>query len=158
MKGVLTRNPEWEPSLAGFLVESSWVVGDWDDVQSTVAATTSESPQVVIAQLLLALRSHEDQAIAHSLSRARITLGRPIASSGPKGYRSAHDAVLDLHLVHELEMIHEAVKGPNVPQKVELTVLSHTLNSRLESTLPTFRNRERVLSMRRTAFEIWSVF
>lgn len=130
------------------------MVGDWDDVKVTAKETKADSPQIAMARLLLSLRAHDDEVVASAMSEARLILGAPISSSGARGYRSAHDSLLDLHLVHELEMINKAVKGLVPLRGNELSALSQKLNLRLDSTLPTFRNRERVLSMRRTAFEI----
>lgn len=130
------------------------MVGDWDDVRTIVKTTKSSSPQVVMADLLLTLHSHDSQAIPDALRKARLILGGPVSSSGAKGYRTAHDAILDLHLVYELEIINDIIKRADAHSHVELTDLAHTLDYRLDSTLPTFRNRERILSMRRTAFAI----
>lgn len=154
VKGVLVRNPEWEPALAGYSLESSWMIGDWDGVRLTVDTTQSTSPQVVMAELLLAFQSQDSSTIPDALRKARSILGCPIASSGARGYRTAHEAVLDLHLVHELELIHDVVKQIDPSNRIALADLSLALDSRLHSTLPIFRNRERILSLRRTAFEI----
>ena len=162
MKGVLTRNPGWESALAGFHAESAWMVGAWDDVQHLVEHTNGQTSQIVMARLLLAMRTGEASSITESLSAARAVLGMNITAAGVKGYRRSYDAVLDLHLTHELQVIHTAVnslptgsQGPGQDQRQQiLTELSRTLNARLDATLPTFRIREAVLSMRRTAFAL----
>lgn len=157
VRGVLTRNPDWEAALAGFQVESAWMVGAWDDVRDLVAQTASQSPPIVMARLLLAMRTGEKSAITDSLSAARYTLGSPITAAGEKGYRRSYDAVLHLHLTHELELICNATSsGTNSRHRREaLARLSQVLSSRLDATLPTFRTREPILSMRRTAFSLW---
>lgn len=159
VRGVLIRNPEWESALAGFHVESAWMVGAWDDVQSMVEQTNVQSSSNVIARLLLAMRAGDQTKISQSLSLARTVLGAPITAAGGKGYRRSYDAVLDLHITHELEMIHNAItalpfdsQGGTQQCRQVLAQLSRTLSARLDSTLPTFRTREPVLSMRRSAF------
>lgn len=162
MKGVLTRNPEWEATLAGFSVESAWMVGAWDDVEKLVGQTKAQSASVAVARVLLAMRSGQESVIMDTLSAARSVLGLPITASGAKGYRRSYDAVLDLHLTHELEIIHNAMtrfptssqgSGQRMRRDI-LNNMSQSLSSRLESSLPTLRTREPILSMRRTAFAL----
>jgi serine/threonine-protein kinase ATR len=165
VKGVLTRNPDWESALAGFSVESAWMVGSWDDVEKLVEQTKAQSPSVAMARVLLAMRSGQESAIMDTLSVARSVLGLPITASGAKGYRRSYDAVLDLHLTHELEIIHNAMSkfpthSQGTGQRMRRDILndmSKSLSSRLESSLPTLRTREPILSMRRTAFALRSV-
>ena len=162
VKGVLTRNPGWELPLAGFSVESAWMVGAWNDVESLVGQTNVQTAPVAMARLLLAIRSGNASTIADTLSVARSVLGLPVTASGAKGYRRSYDAVLDLHLTHELEIIHDAMtKFPTSSQgngqqmrRDILNEMSRSLSSRLESSLPTLRTREPILSMRRTAFAL----
>lgn len=164
VKGVLTRNPGWESSLAGFSVESAWMVGAWDDVEKLVEQTKAQSSSVAMARVLLAIRSGQQSTIEESLSVARSVMGPPITAAGAKGYRRSYDAVLDLHLTHELQMIHDAMQqfptssqgnGKKMRREI-LSELSTSLASRLESSLPTLRTREPLLSMRRTAFSLRS--
>ena len=161
MRGVLIHNPDWEPALAGFQVESAWMVGAWDDVQSMVESTNIQTSPIVIARLLLAMRTGDPGKIHESISVARTVLGAPITAAGGKGYRRSYDAVLDLHLTHELEMIYNAIaslpvesQGSTQQRQQTMAQLSQTLAARLDSTLPTFRTREPVLSMRRSAFAL----
>jgi serine/threonine-protein kinase ATR len=103
------------------------------------------------------MRSGERIQIDDSLRIARLVLNAPIAASGPSGYRRAYDALIDLHMIHELELIHEAVS--NLPpssqgHKSAILTLSQILSARLDRTSPTFRAHESLLSMRRTAFSL----
>lgn len=159
VRGVLTRNPDWESALAGFHAESAWMVGAWEDVQSIVEHTKVQTSPIVIARLLLAMRAGDQAKINQSLSLARTVLGAPITAAGGKGYRRSYDAVLDLHVTHELEMVHRTItalptdsQGSSQQRRHVLARLSRTLSARVDSTLPTFRTREPILSMRRSAF------
>lgn len=156
VRGALTRHPTWEPALAGFQVESACMVGAWDEVRLLVnhSAAMATAP-IVMGRLLLAMQSRDSPAIDQALSHARTILGAPITAAGVNGYRRSYDAVLDLHLTHELEIIYQAMTNLPTSQnrrRAELSRLSHSLSARLDATLPTFRTREPVLSMRRTAF------
>jgi serine/threonine-protein kinase ATR len=137
------------------------MIGAWDDVQTLVDQTKAETAPMVIARLLLAMRTGDASAIAESASITRLVLGAPISASGPRGYRRSYEAVLNLNLTHELEVIHNVIS--NLPAGSQgsarrglLTELSQTLSSRLNVTPPTFRVREPILSMRRTAFALTS--
>ncbi|KAH9060944.1 hypothetical protein EDB87DRAFT_1723684 [Lactarius vividus] len=158
VKGVLTRNPDWKQSLVGFEVESAWMIGDWNDVQVLVDGSGESTPPVVIASLLLAIREGDPKVIADALARARMTLGNPIAASGGREYRHTYEAVLNLHLVHEVELIHrfssEQVQMSTARRISAQDELTKTLNTRLNSTLPSFRTLEPILSVRRTAYGI----
>ncbi|KAF5363593.1 hypothetical protein D9756_000300 [Leucocoprinus leucothites] len=161
VRGVLTRKPEWRNALAGLQIESAWMVGAWDDVQNFVEQSTVQTAQVVTGQVLLAMRKPDWSAISTALSNARAVLGSPITAAGPRSYRRSYDAVLDLHLIHELELIHqtatrlpESSQGRSQERRHIMNELTRILDTRLESILPTFRFRELVLSMRRTAFSL----
>ncbi|TFK43883.1 hypothetical protein BDQ12DRAFT_199518 [Crucibulum laeve] len=163
VRGVLTRNPEWEMALAEFQVESAWMVGAWDDVNALVQRTNAQTPSMAIARVLLAMRSEDDTAVSASTSAARALLGAPIAAAGVRGYRRAYDDVLNLHLTYELEIIYKAItslpvqsQGSTQRRRRVLSELSQILSARLDSTLPTFRYREPILSTRRTAFSLLS--
>ncbi|KAL0950115.1 hypothetical protein HGRIS_010112 [Hohenbuehelia grisea] len=162
VKGVLARNPDWNRALAGFQVESAWMVGAWSEVEELSQIEDTQTPSMVIARLLLSMRTGDFDAVTSSLRVARSALGSPITASGAKSYRHCYDAVLNLHLTHELELISNAVldfpvgsqaNAPATRQRM-LTDLSAILDSRLDATLPTFRVREPVLGMRRTALAL----
>ncbi|CAA7258548.1 unnamed protein product [Cyclocybe aegerita] len=160
--GVLTRHPEWEGVLSGFQVESAWMVGAWDDVQRLAGRVDAPTSSMVIARVLLAMRTEDANNITEALAQARIVMGAPITASGVKGYRRSYEAVLDLHMTHELEVIYNIASSlPPGSQNVikqerqrAILALSKNLAGRLDFTLPTFRIREPILSMRRTAFAL----
>ncbi|KAF4575250.1 serine/threonine-protein kinase M1 [Pleurotus pulmonarius] len=160
VKGILTRNPGWQAALAGFQVESAWQVNAWDEVQELVKTSPSQAPSMIMAQILLAMRTGEPSALKEALSSGRTILGAPITASGVKGFRHAYDSLLDLHRTYELELISNVINlksgipGSAEQQRQALKHLSRTLEGRLDTVLPTFRARESVLSIRRTAFAI----
>jgi len=143
--------------LADFQVESAWMIGAWDDVHRIAGNEHHQGASMVKARVLLAMRAGDLSLIEENLTRARLVLGAPTVGSGPSGYRHAYDALVDLHMIHELELIHEVVC--NLPpssqgRKSAIVNLSQVLSARLDRTLPTFRVHESLLSMRRTAFSL----
>jgi len=142
------------------------MVGAWDDVERLVEKVQTRSSSLVMARLLLSMKQGDSALITESLSLARSVLGAPlVAAGGVKGYRRSYAAILDLHLTHELDLIYRATNALPVGSQEDrakarrqvLRDLSSTLSSRLGATLPTFRSREPILSMRRTAFSLWCV-
>lgn len=160
--GVLTRHPEWQVTLSGFQAESAWMVGAWDDVQRLVERVKDDTSTMATARVLLSMRTGENQSISDALCHARSILGASITAAGIKGYRRSYEAVLDLHMIHELDLIYQATRnlqagsqdGVRQERRRSIAELSKMLASRLEVTLPTFRSREPLLSMRRTAFTL----
>ncbi|KAJ3556801.1 hypothetical protein NM688_g1817 [Phlebia brevispora] len=155
VEGILTRYPAWKSELIGYQVESGYMVGDWDKVQGLVDQTENEAPSILIARILLAMREGDEAAILDQLTHARKILGAPIAAVDTNGYIRCYDAVLNLHLVHELEIIYRATmveRGDDMEDR--LSNLQQRLSARLGATLPSFRVREPILSIRRTAFEL----
>ena len=157
IKGVLSRNPNWYDALSGFQAESAWMVGDWQSVQELAqCATCDPLPELTLARVLLAMRGGDHDAVTNALSVARAQLGAPIHAAGRNSYRRAYDSVLNLHLVHDVELIYETIvvrcsKGGAKGNSDAVTTLSETLSRRFEATLPSFRTREPVLSLQRTA-------
>jgi len=125
------------------------MVGDWPEVQTCVDRTEADTSDTVIAQVLLAYHNGESPATA--LASARKLLGAPITAVGAGGYRGCYQSVLDLHMLQEVDLISAVSTGP--PPR-PLRELSGALAARLDATLPAFRVREPILSMRRTAFGI----
>ncbi|KAF8592595.1 hypothetical protein K439DRAFT_1625944 [Ramaria rubella] len=156
IKGVLSRNPDWHDALSGFQAEGAWMVGDWHCVQELTLSTLSNPlPEITVARVLLAMREGDPEMVTRALSVARAQLGAPIHAAGKNSYRRAYQSVLNLHLVHDLELIYEATAIRFSKGKVNdvnaIGVLSETLSRRFEATLPSFRTREPILSLQRTA-------
>ncbi|KAG8930738.1 serine/threonine-protein kinase M1 [Tulasnella sp. 417] len=159
IRGVLSRNEHWSEGLAGFRAEGSWIVRNWDAVQQAVDSSKSDSPEISIARVLLALRGQQSPDIQAAFHAARHKLGATILSGGPNSYRRSYDAVIQLHILHELQLAHgfagrilAHLQNAREPKAYsELATLTAQLRIRLESTLPTFRAREPVLSMHRIA-------
>ncbi|TFK55398.1 hypothetical protein OE88DRAFT_1622542 [Heliocybe sulcata] len=160
VRGVLTKHPEWQDKLDGFQAESAWMVGDWDEVRIVADRSSEETPRLAIARVLLAMKTKDSENTISSLTQARMFLGSVLTTSGPQGYQRAYESVLDLHKIHELEVINEALsqaeRGTSEQGDILMNTLSKRLYTRLDATLPTFRARESILSMRRTAFALFS--
>lgn len=155
---MLSRNPDWYESLSGFQAEGAWMVGDWQCVQeSGQRSTPNPPPEITVARVLLAIRDGNPEGVSNAFSIARAQLGAPIRATGRNSYRRTYESVLNLHMVRDVELIYEAIiarqseyrDNPNT-----IGVLSEVLSRRSEATLPSFRSREPVLSLQRTALGV----
>ena len=158
VEGLLPRYPDWKPDLIGFQVECECIVGAWDKVRDLVRQTDNDAAPVVLGRIFLAMLDSDEMAISAELNSARRTFGAPITAVGGKGYSRCYDAVLNLHLVHELEVIYREATGFPLTQGdnpgARFEKMQKRLSARLEATLPSNRVREPILSIRRTAFSL----
>lgn len=140
------------------------MVGDWMAVESILKKNKGTSPELAIARVLVEIRSG-GASLSSALRTARLELGRPLTAAGRDSYHRAYDSVVQLHVLHELELIanttlphfNRSVAGPNdqVIAKERITMMKSALANRLGRVLPSFRAQEPILSMRRTAFDLW---
>lgn len=134
-------------------------MGAWDDLQQITANNELTSPYIMKARVLLAMRTGDPVDIASALSNARAVLGAPITAAGAKGYRQSYDALLDLHMMHEMELIYYAISttvSHSQSRREAMKSLGSSLAARFDAVLPNFRVRQAVLSMRRTVFSLRS--
>lgn len=134
--------------LVPFQAEAAWTIGDWD----TVAQIQNPPP---IAEVFLAIRQGKN--VNEALSKARRAIGSTITT---REYTRAYDAILQLHMLREVEMIYEADRSPHHSRNAEAIVrrqaddLVETLSARFGMALPVFRVHEEVLNKRRAAFSL----
>lgn len=154
--GLVMRNQAWGPDLLEYQLESDCTVGNWDEVEKILDKTQQETSPFLVARVLLALRSGDVDEVESALLTARKILGAPISAAGARDYTRAYQSILDLHMLHELQVIfQEARKSENdMDINARLDSLQRRLALRLDSTLPSFRTREPLLSMRRTALAL----
>lgn len=141
------ENVEWERILAPFNIEASLIVGDWNAVEQALQIPDLEGPQVAFGRVITAMRHGANEQLEKAFYDAREQLGGPIVAAGKESYRRVYDSVINLHILHELEMIRSTVKSSTLP-------LVKQLSARVNSTSPAFRAREPIFNMRRTAFSL----
>ncbi|KAI5476130.1 phosphatidylinositol 3-/4-kinase [Pseudohyphozyma bogoriensis] len=141
----------WDSLLAPFNIEASLIVGDWDAVEDTLQIPDAEGPEIAFGRVISAMRHGSTDVISQAFFEGRERLGAPIVAAGKESYRRVYDSIVHLHILQELGAIHKAhATQPNVisPQ------LLGSLKTRFDSTSPSFRAREPILNMRRTAFRL----
>ena len=141
IRGVLAVHPTWQMHLAPFQIEGACILADWDAARQLVLHAP-KVPELGMARALLAMRDHDEEAFSTAVSDARQQLGRRILGPARVSYPHAYDAVMQLHMLCELELIFYGRDD-----------LKANLDARFAATLPSFRTREPVLSLRRSAFQ-----
>ncbi|KAE8234278.1 hypothetical protein CF326_g676 [Tilletia indica] len=155
IRGILTKHPEWRHALAAFTLESAWSLGEWDDVADSVQDVEEPLPEHGIGKAFLCMRDDNVAGFKAAVQEARDVVGKPIFSAGSAGYPQIVDSITQLHMLHELEMI-QAVPRDARPGSGQVGDLLSSLRSRLQSSVPSFRTREALLSLRRSAFGVRS--
>lgn len=155
VRGVLAVHPQWETMVDSFYVEGCCILSDWAEVKKRLNKEESAqiSPPHATARVLLAMHEGDQDTFKKAMREARNLLGKPLIAAGKNSYVSVYDSVTQLHMLHELGMIGEALGVSSTPfaSQLKLPELSKALDSRLDATLPSFRTREPLLSVRRSA-------
>lgn len=152
IRGALSLCPRWELLLDPFRVEGACILGDWQEVYSRISKTQAQTAEHSIGRALLAMRGSDDNAFECALTEARREMGGSLIAAGKTSYPSIYDAVLNLHMLHEIELIRSNVAGKaGRITRANVNDLNKSLTARLNATLPSFRTQEPLLSLRRTA-------
>lgn len=141
---------DWERILAPFNIEASLFVGDWDAVEDVLEIPGVDGAEAAFGRVLSAIRTGDRDLIERSFYDAREQLGGPLVAAGRESYRRVYDSVVHLHILDELSMINEL----QVASMKELPACVKTFKDRLDATSPSFRAREPILNLRRTAIRL----
>ncbi|GAA5943874.1 protein kinase MEC1 [Sporobolomyces koalae] len=140
---------DWERILAPFNIEASLFVGDWAAVEDTLNVPELDGPEAAFGRVLCAMRAGDEAQVDRAFFEAREQLGGPIVAAGRESYRRVYDSVVHLHVLNELRTIHQSRSVPSASNE-----LVKVLQDRLNCTSPSFRAREPILNLRRTAFRL----
>ncbi|GAA5994714.1 protein kinase MEC1 [Rhodotorula paludigena] len=141
---------DWERVLAPFNIEASLFVGDWDSVEDALDIADLGGPEASFGRVLCAVRTGDRDLVERAFFDAREQLGAPVVAVGRESYRRVYDSIVHLHILDEIKSIHQlSLNGGE-----RLDDLVKTLRDRLAATSPSFRAREPILNLRRTAFRL----
>ncbi|BGO96796.1 Serine/threonine-protein kinase MEC1 [Rhodotorula toruloides] len=141
---------DWERILAPFNIEASLFVGDWDAIEDVLEVPGVEGAEAAFGRVLSAIRTGDRDLVERAFYEAREQLGGPLVAAGRESYRRVYDSVVHLHILDELSLINEL----QVASTKELPACFETLKNRLDATSPSFRAREPILNLRRTALRL----
>lgn len=132
------------------------ILGDWDNVAAALSVANPKDPATIFASVTQALQVSDPKNTEGIFNYAREQLGSEIVAAGQESYRRVYDAVTNLHILNELELIHQHFYLPENESEAarKKDALQDRLDGRLNALSPAFRIQEQVLSMRRTAFRL----
>lgn len=169
MEGDIYAHPGWEESLNDFRISASWKSQRWGSLEEALSRSIQSSFDSGLGLLMKDLRENRIADFEDHLRRTRSMLIAPLAAAGMESYSRAYDRIVQLHMLHELEVAFHswnrtispqcslgsqiALKlqsGGSYAERVRLyqPVLAH----RLELMAPSFKTREQVAMLRRIAF------
>ncbi|KAK8731546.1 hypothetical protein OTU49_007362 [Cherax quadricarinatus] len=176
--GLLTNRPELESSLNKYRVEAAWKLGQWEQLETFLKTTPSQSSWGEgVGQILLAVRARDCTAYQNSLRRLRIQQITSLSAASMEkwAYQRAYPHILRLHMMTELEEMvsglllfdqstetkitlsnHSEMKINQIPhhQPLSLNELTERWEKRLGLVQTSHRCLEPILSFRRTLLEL----
>ncbi|KAJ3132201.1 serine/threonine-protein kinase M1 [Geranomyces variabilis] len=146
VRGTASLHPQWAPKLNSYAIEAAWRLGSWDTLASFLEKPYGARFETSIGALLHAGRANDTDRYQMELRQARYSLIADVAAASMESYRRGYDCMVKLHMLHEVA----TVIGAAVPQdEEELNIRFAIWKSRLDATLPSYRIREPILSLRR---------
>ncbi|KAK4058120.1 hypothetical protein OIO90_000859 [Microbotryomycetes sp. JL221] len=160
-------DPEWRRTLAPFGMEAALFAGDWQAVDSIIKIADADGPEIAFGKVLRAIASDEARrdgkdvaddegtpTLAEVFSEAREQFGAAIVAAGRESYRRVYDDVVNLHMLEDLRKLHSQKKHVMSKDDHAQNWLVRYARPRFEATSPSFRVREPILNIQRTAFRL----
>ncbi|KAF9354246.1 serine/threonine-protein kinase M1 [Mortierella sp. AD094] len=175
VQGDIQSYPDWEQQLTDWRVGSAWKVQNWETLESTLSRSVHSSFETGLGQLLLNLRDNRISEFENHLQQVRCMLIPTLAAASMESYSRAYDHIVQLHMLHELEVAFRSwnpnvITGPSdltgnsLGSQIALSfregdtyverirLFQETMDKRFELMAPSFRLREQVATLRRIAF------
>ena len=149
--GLQSRHEDWHGLLAPYEIESALIAGDLTGLAEATGRPGVECAESAFGRLVLAYKTQED--IEATRSQAAEHLGSIITTASKDSYHRFYQGIVDLHILHELDILLSAEVGTGTSRNQSRTEIA-SFASRLETTSPDFHTRESILNMRRNAYRI----
>ncbi|KAI7827529.1 hypothetical protein BC939DRAFT_394939 [Gamsiella multidivaricata] len=169
VEGDIQTHPEWEQQLNNWRIASAWKVQNWQSLEVALSRSVHSSFETGLGQLVLDLRDNRVVEFEEHLQQVRAMLIAPLAAASMESYARAYEHIVQLHMLHELEVAFRSCNlnvspsnklGSQIVLSLQegetyvsrLRLYEPTLERRFESMAPSFRLREQVVRLRRAAF------
>ncbi|ELT94946.1 hypothetical protein CAPTEDRAFT_164972 [Capitella teleta] len=158
--GVLAGQSSWSNCLNAFRVEASWKLGQWDDLNMYLKTEThSRDWNVGIGQLLLAVKSRDEETFIRQLEVVRNDLMIPLSAASMEAgsYHRGYKYITRLHMLSEVQ--HAAVtlmhwKSKEIGVRSSIHALQNVWHDRLQITQAAYRTQEPILNLRRVLLSL----
>ncbi|KAJ1551458.1 serine/threonine-protein kinase M1 [Nowakowskiella sp. JEL0078] len=154
VSGALSFHPEWENSLTPYGIDASWKLCKWDVLDDFLDKPHTPTFESDFGSLLSTLHHDNKEKFDMNLSNIRRELTTKVTEALLESYGRAHEHIVKLHLLEEVEMVFDILQKNDdefIGEKSISEKLSNLLTcweSRLKITIPAFRTRELILNLR----------
>ncbi|KAF9435330.1 serine/threonine-protein kinase M1 [Entomortierella beljakovae] len=175
VQGDIQSYPNWEQQLTDWRVGSAWKVQNWETLETALSRSVHASFETGLGQLLLDMRDNRTSEFESHLQQVRCMLIPNLAAASMESYSRAYEHVVQLHMLHELEVAFRSWNLGTLAEPDDLTgscfgsqitrslpdgdtyverirLFQNTLDQRSELLAPSFRLREQITTLRRIAF------
>lgn len=152
VEGLQAKKPKWMHQLNSFRVESSWKLGQWEELETylKLEMPSSRHWDVNLGRLLLAAKKKDFKNFKNRLRVVRTEQMGPLSTASLEqgSYQRGYDYIVRLHMLQELEDGVTRLMSQADKQRLSGASLRHW-HTRFELTQESFRTREPILSLRR---------
>ncbi|KAI8929063.1 hypothetical protein BC831DRAFT_33247 [Entophlyctis helioformis] len=164
LSGFIEQQPNGAEELYSEGIEAAWRQGRWSLLEQFLGRPHRPGFTASLARLLLAVNGNKDAStVGRLLDQARGEITTSVAAASMESYRRGYDSAIQLSMLHEVEMMHQFIQlagsadeTMGVNSGVHASQLSDILrswDSRLKITMPSYRVREPILSLRRVLLD-----
>ena len=136
-----------------FAVEASWVTGKWAKLKKYLAefnSTLGGDFNIGVGRALLALSEDETDRFSKILDNLRQNIAKGLSTSNTMSLQSCHDAMLQFHVLTEIE----AISGVRNNDEAERSSLIRSLNQRLDVLGAFLSDKQYTLGLRRATMQV----
>ena len=136
-----------------FAVEASWVTGKWAKLKKYLTEsnlTLGGDFNIGVGRALLALSQDETDRFSDVLDNLRQNIAKGLSTSNTMSLQSCHDAMLQFHVITEIE----AISGMRNKDEAEKSSLIRSLNQRLDVLGAFLSDKQYTLGLRRATMQV----
>lgn len=157
--GIIVERQEWIEQLNEFRIESAWKLGQWDKLQTFINAENSSNKwNVSLGRIFLAAKVKDVDKLKQQIEASRNELMGPLCAASMEfgSYQRGYDAIVQLHMLNEIEHCLKALFESNCDssQSMILSNLMKHWEQRLELTQSSYKVQEPILNVRRAVLNL----
>lgn len=148
-----TTDASYFSKLAGYGVQASWRLCNWNQLESTLAKPIMSNDsdfEVHVGRLLLATQKQNAEYFQNLLVKARMDVINSLSAASMESYERVYPFIVKLQSLREME------EGFSSLNQESINRLLNDWDNRIKSTQPSYKAREPILNIRRALFEIFN--
>jgi serine/threonine-protein kinase ATR len=147
-------------AIMPFAAEAAWSTGKWDQLEKALSLPveqltgTSLEFNMGIGKALLALRKSRYDEFEQTIESLREAVAKSLSPTATASLHAAHEHMLKLHTLYELETISGVPKERNVLRNVDRELILENLDRRLDILGVNVSDKQYLLGVRRAAMQL----